>query len=392
MAGRRAAAGAAAGRARGGSGTGRGSDRLVAAGAGRQSRLLPASSAAEAPGSKNGSRAATRKGKTAELVVEEIRRVAKERAAGMTLDSPIIETGLDSLERMEILASLEERFGGRFPPEVLPELETTRHVIEAVEKYLGGEPRADGGGRNGNPPGSLSHRTLPRIPAASPPVRHAGVAGRGQPVLHRPPGNHQRPHDHRRPRVRELHQLQLRRHVGRSGGGEGRQGRHRPLRHERFREPTGLRREGVARRVGADDRPLPRRRGGASLRRRSRHERDGHRPSRRPGRPRLARRPGAQQHRPGGDPFRGAAAAVYAQRPRGRRARPGPVPRRVSPRADRRRGRLQHGRRHPRSAQVDRPEEAAQGPLDGRRGPFLGRARGNGPRHRRTLPRRSPRR
>ena len=50
-----------------------------------------------------------------QLVLEEIRRVAKERANGMTLDSPIVETGMDSLERMEILASLEERFGGRFP-------------------------------------------------------------------------------------------------------------------------------------------------------------------------------------------------------------------------------------------------------------------------------------
>ena len=82
-----------------------------------------------------------KKGKLTELVLEEIRRVAKERAAGMTLDSPIIETGLDSLERMEILASLEERFGGRFPPEILPQLETARDVIDAVEKYLGSEPR-----------------------------------------------------------------------------------------------------------------------------------------------------------------------------------------------------------------------------------------------------------
>jgi 8-amino-7-oxononanoate synthase len=78
---------------------------------------------------------------TAHIVVEEIRRVAKERANGMTLDSAIAESGMDSLERMEILATLEERFGGRFPPEILPELETTRQVIAAVEKYLGADPR-----------------------------------------------------------------------------------------------------------------------------------------------------------------------------------------------------------------------------------------------------------
>src|SRR5208282_1690971 len=81
--------------------------------------------------------------KVAEIVIEEIRRVAKERAKGMTLDSAIAESGMDSLERMEILATLEERFGGRFPPEILPELETTRHVIAAVEQYLGTEPRVN---------------------------------------------------------------------------------------------------------------------------------------------------------------------------------------------------------------------------------------------------------
>jgi len=78
----------------------------------------------------------------AQIVIEEIRRVAKERANGLTLDSPIAESGMDSLERMEILATIEERFGGRFPPEILVELETTRQVIEAVEKYLGSQPLA----------------------------------------------------------------------------------------------------------------------------------------------------------------------------------------------------------------------------------------------------------
>ncbi|MCC6124846.1 MAG: aminotransferase class I/II-fold pyridoxal phosphate-dependent enzyme [Pirellulales bacterium] len=76
-----------------------------------------------------------------EVVLEEIRRVGKDRTKGMTLDSPIVETGMDSLERMEILASLEERFGGRFPEEILPDLETTRQLIAAVEKYLGTQLR-----------------------------------------------------------------------------------------------------------------------------------------------------------------------------------------------------------------------------------------------------------
>ncbi|RMG00252.1 MAG: aminotransferase class I/II-fold pyridoxal phosphate-dependent enzyme, partial [Planctomycetota bacterium] len=76
-----------------------------------------------------------------QVVLEQVRKIAKERAAELTLDTHIAEIGLDSLERMEILASLEEYFGGRFPEEILPDLETCRQVIEAVEKYLGTTPR-----------------------------------------------------------------------------------------------------------------------------------------------------------------------------------------------------------------------------------------------------------
>jgi 8-amino-7-oxononanoate synthase/acyl carrier protein len=73
----------------------------------------------------------------AEQVLAEVQRIAKERARGLSLDSSIVELGLDSLERMEILTALEERFGGRFPEDVPSQLETCREVVEAVEKYLG---------------------------------------------------------------------------------------------------------------------------------------------------------------------------------------------------------------------------------------------------------------
>ena len=78
---------------------------------------------------------------TVEVVIEHVRRVAKERAVGMTLDSSIIELGLDSLERMEIIASLEDTYGGRLPEDVLPQIETCREVVVAVETYLGKVPR-----------------------------------------------------------------------------------------------------------------------------------------------------------------------------------------------------------------------------------------------------------
>jgi len=82
---------------------------------------------------------------TAELVIEEIRRVGKERVAGLTIDDPIVETGLDSLERMEIIASLEERFGGRFPEGILSDLHTVRQLVDAVHEHLGTEPRPQTG-------------------------------------------------------------------------------------------------------------------------------------------------------------------------------------------------------------------------------------------------------
>ncbi|HVA45535.1 MAG TPA: aminotransferase class I/II-fold pyridoxal phosphate-dependent enzyme [Pirellulales bacterium] len=98
----------------------------------------------------------------AEQVLAEVQRIAKERARGLSLDSSIVELGLDSLERMEILASLEERFGGRFPEEVLPQLETCREVVEAVGKYLGGgETPADKVADDGIPP---EHYRFDRYP------------------------------------------------------------------------------------------------------------------------------------------------------------------------------------------------------------------------------------
>ncbi len=85
----------------------------------------------------NGTPRKAKKRTTAESVLEAVQRIAKERARGLTLDTNITELGLDSLERMEILAALEEKFGGRFPEDVPQTLETCRDVVDAVETYLG---------------------------------------------------------------------------------------------------------------------------------------------------------------------------------------------------------------------------------------------------------------
>jgi 8-amino-7-oxononanoate synthase len=104
----------------------------------------PTKSKAARVNGKVGDKASGKKKNTAEQVLEEVHRIAKERARGLTLDSNITELGLDSLERMEILAALEERFGGRFPEELLPQLETCREVVDAVDKYLGHVAPAEG--------------------------------------------------------------------------------------------------------------------------------------------------------------------------------------------------------------------------------------------------------
>lgn len=78
-------------------------------------------------------------------VLDHVRAVARERAKNLTLDTNIVaDLGLDSLERMQIANSLEETFGGRFPEEVLQQIETCRETALAIEKYIGTEPRVDG--------------------------------------------------------------------------------------------------------------------------------------------------------------------------------------------------------------------------------------------------------
>ncbi len=75
-------------------------------------------------------------GDVVRTVFEHVRKIAKERAGDLTLDTNIVELGLDSLERMEIVASLEETFGARFPEQVLPQIETCREVTEAILDHM----------------------------------------------------------------------------------------------------------------------------------------------------------------------------------------------------------------------------------------------------------------
>ncbi|MEQ1827774.1 MAG: aminotransferase class I/II-fold pyridoxal phosphate-dependent enzyme [Pirellula sp.] len=73
-----------------------------------------------------------------ELVKRAVKSVAQERAKLLDLDTNvIIDLGLDSVERLDISHLLESAVGGRFPDEVLQEIETVREIAEAIETNFG---------------------------------------------------------------------------------------------------------------------------------------------------------------------------------------------------------------------------------------------------------------
>jgi 8-amino-7-oxononanoate synthase/acyl carrier protein len=78
----------------------------------------------------------------AQIVMDHVRAVAKERAKDLGVDTNILtDLGLDSLERMQIANMLEETFGGRFPEQVLADIETVREVADAIQTHLGTSPK-----------------------------------------------------------------------------------------------------------------------------------------------------------------------------------------------------------------------------------------------------------
>ncbi|TWU51657.1 Long-chain-fatty-acid--AMP ligase FadD29 [Rubripirellula reticaptiva] len=81
-----------------------------------------------------------------EVIGHHVRHVAGERAGKLNLDTNIVlDLGLDSLERLEIARKLERTFGGRFPEQVLDEIETIGQTAVAIQRYLppGGESIAE---------------------------------------------------------------------------------------------------------------------------------------------------------------------------------------------------------------------------------------------------------
>jgi 8-amino-7-oxononanoate synthase len=77
----------------------------------------------------------------ADIVMQTVKAVAKERGKNLNLETNIVvDLGLDSLERMSIASQLEETFGGSFPNEILQEIETVREITCAITTHIGSQP------------------------------------------------------------------------------------------------------------------------------------------------------------------------------------------------------------------------------------------------------------
>lgn len=72
-----------------------------------------------------------------QAIEKHVKAIAGERAGKIEAETNIVlDLGLDSLERLEIARNLERTFGGRFPEQVLDEIETVAQTAVAVERYL----------------------------------------------------------------------------------------------------------------------------------------------------------------------------------------------------------------------------------------------------------------
>jgi len=72
----------------------------------------------------------------AEALYEHVRTLAPELQEELTLDTSLLELGLDSITRMEIVNRMEETFSIRFSEESLYDLETCRDVVECIGDLL----------------------------------------------------------------------------------------------------------------------------------------------------------------------------------------------------------------------------------------------------------------
>ena len=309
--------------------------------------------------------------------------------ADVAPETPIEALGLDSLQRMELVAALEKSFGRHLPDTIYSQAKTLGDLAAAVQRHLFDHPHS-GVSAGLVPAENYDVAPIPRIPGVEAPQTHAAGRHRNEPLFQRGPGR--RSPDgcragaraHRRPRADQFLRLRLRRDGARPGSHRGRQGRDRPLRHRRWREPPRLRRKADPSRPRARARRVHRHACGDRLRLRPRDQRHDDRAPDGPGRPHRPRHPRPQLDSPGRAALRRDLPRIRPQRlARARRAALGHSPQ-LPPRADRHRGCLQHGRRLPRPRALRRHQGETPRDALRRRGPLARHDGHDRPRPRRT--------
>ena len=222
---------------------------------------------------------------------------------------------------MEILNSIEEKFGGRFPEEILPDLETPRQLIEAVEKYLGTQPRPPPA-RPADaeiPPATYRFDQFPEYVKLRENLDMLDASGLGNPFFAVHEGLTT---DRTTIAGREYINFSSYNYLGMSGDPAVAEAAKAAI--DRYGTSASASRlvsgqrgihveleRAMTRFLGTEDTDRP---GG-----RPRNQRNRDRPLVRPRRPDPSRRPGPQQHRAGVAFSRRAAAAVRPQRLAGRR-------------------------------------------------------------------------
>ena len=76
-------------------------------------------------------------------VCQHVRALAGEALPDLTPDTPLTALGLDSLQRLDLAASLEKTFAGHLPDMVFTEAQTLEDLAQAVQTYLIEGPRPD---------------------------------------------------------------------------------------------------------------------------------------------------------------------------------------------------------------------------------------------------------
>ena len=95
-----------------------------------------------------------------DAVCQHARALSGAALPDLTLDTPIVVLGLDSLQRLGLVAVLEKTFGGRMPDAAYSDVQTLGQLAQAVQKHLIDGPESD------VPPGRIlpEHYTVARFP------------------------------------------------------------------------------------------------------------------------------------------------------------------------------------------------------------------------------------